>query len=110
MLPLFRYKRSLHAEEAKKRAVEADEALARGENWGKLHGVPITIKDALETKGLLTTCNDRSLSNYIPQQDAIVVERLQAAEPAITWDNILRASVDGKILFDRAIANNFFGI
>ena len=70
---------TLNVERARVRAIEADEALARGENWGVLHGVPVTVKDALETKGLLTTCNDKSLANYIPQQDAIAVERLLAA-------------------------------
>ena len=62
---------TLNVERARKKAIEADEALARGENWGVLHGVPVTVKDALETKGLLTTCNDKSLANYIPQQDEI---------------------------------------
>ena len=70
---------TLDAERSKKRSKEADEALAKGENWGRLHGVPITVKDALETKGLLTTCNDKSLANYIPQKDAIAVERLRLA-------------------------------
>ena len=70
---------TLDAQRARNRAIEADEALARGDNWGVLHGVPITIKDALETKGLLTTCNDKSLADYIPQQDAIAVKRLRSA-------------------------------
>lgn len=70
---------TLNLEKARIKAKDADEALARSENWGILHGVPITVKDALETKGLLTTCNDRSLANYIPQQDAIAVARLRAA-------------------------------
>jgi amidase len=38
---------TLDAENARASAQEADEALARGENWGILHGVPITIKDTL---------------------------------------------------------------
>ena len=37
---------TLDAERATERAREADEALARGENWGPLHGVPFTLKDA----------------------------------------------------------------
>ncbi|MEM7759599.1 MAG: amidase family protein, partial [Cyanobacteria bacterium P01_A01_bin.40] len=61
---------------ARTRAKEADEALARGEVWGALHGVPITVKDALETEGLRTTCNYLPLANYVPQQDAIAVARL----------------------------------
>ena len=40
---------------ARARAREADAALARGELWGPLHGVPMTIKDALETAGVRTT-------------------------------------------------------
>ncbi len=64
---------------ARKRAKEADEALARGEIWGALHGVPITVKDALETEGLRTTSNYQPLANYVPQQDAIAVARLRAA-------------------------------
>ncbi len=70
---------TLDTEKAKQRAKEADEALARGENWGLLHGVPVTIKDTMETAGLLTTAGYQPLKNYIPQQDATVVARLKAA-------------------------------
>lgn len=70
---------TLDEENARKRALLADEALARGENWGILHGVPITIKDIFETSGLRTTAGYKPLKNYIPQQDATVVSRLRAA-------------------------------
>jgi amidase len=70
---------TLDAEKALKRAREADEALARGENWGALHGVPITIKDTIETAELLTTAGYPPLKNYLPQQDATTVARLKAA-------------------------------
>ena len=40
---------TLDEERARKRATEADRALARGVLWGPLHGVPVTIKDAFET-------------------------------------------------------------
>ena len=70
---------TLDEEGARKRAVLADEALARGENWGILHGVPITIKDIFETAGLLTTAGYKPLKDYVPQQDATVVSRLRAA-------------------------------
>ncbi len=46
---------TLDAEGARERAKQADEALASGELWGPLHGVPITIKDAFETAGMRTT-------------------------------------------------------
>ena len=70
---------TLDEERAIKRAIEADEALAKGENWGALHGVPITVKDTFETKGLLSTASYKPLANHIPQQDAIAVARLKAA-------------------------------
>ncbi|NEO97504.1 MAG: amidase [Symploca sp. SIO2E9] len=64
---------------ALKRAKEADDALAKGESWGVLHGVPITIKDTLETAGLLTTSGYEPLKDYVPKQDATTVARLRAA-------------------------------
>lgn len=70
---------TLNEKNARTRAKEADEALARGENWGVLHGVPITVKDTLETEGLLTTAGYKPLKNYIPAQDATVVARLKQA-------------------------------
>jgi amidase len=66
-------------EGARRRAEEADAALARGEVWGPLHGVPVTIKDAYETAGLRTTSGYEPLANYVPQQDATMVARMRAA-------------------------------
>lgn len=70
---------TLDATGARRRAQEADEALARGELWGPLHGVPMTIKDALETVGLRTTGGHLPLKDYVPQRDAPVVARLRTA-------------------------------
>lgn len=70
---------TLDVENASLRAKEADEALARGEIWGRLHGVPVTIKDSLETKGIRTTSSYQPLANYVPTQDATVVARLRTA-------------------------------
>lgn len=70
---------TLNEEAARRRAQEADAALAQGEVWGPLHGVPVTIKDAFETAGLRTTSGFEPLADYIPQQDATVVARLRAA-------------------------------
>lgn len=74
---------TLDEENAYFRARLADEALAKGENWGALHGVPITIKDIFETAGLLTTAGYIPLKDYVPQQDATVVARLRAAGAVI---------------------------
>ena len=70
---------TLDTERAKIRAKEADEALARGETWGALHGVPITIKDLMETAGLLTTAGYPPLKNHLPSEDAATVARLKAS-------------------------------
>jgi len=64
---------------ARARAAEADRALARGEDWGPLHGVPMTIKDALETAGVRTTGGHPPLKDYVPTTDAAAVAKLRAA-------------------------------
>src|SRR6476646_3086176 len=70
---------TLDAEQARKRAREADEALARGEVWGPLHGVPFTLKDAHATAGMRTTSGFPPLADYVPQEDGTVAARPKAA-------------------------------
>jgi amidase len=70
---------TLDESNARSAAKQADEALLQGENWGALHGVPITIKDLFETSRLRTTAGAASLKNYIPQHDATAVSRLRTA-------------------------------
>lgn len=69
----------IDAANARAKAQQADEALSRGENWGPLHGVPVTIKDIFETAGLRTTAGYIPLKDYVPTQDATAVARLKAA-------------------------------
>src|SRR6266480_5011118 len=70
---------TMDAEHAYERAREADEALARGEVWGPLHGVPFTLKDAHATAGMRTTTGFPPLADYVPQEDSTVAARLKAA-------------------------------
>src|SRR5258708_24272524 len=70
---------TLDVEQARKRAQEADEALARGEVWGPLHGVPFTLKEAHATAGMRTTTGFPPLADYVPQEDSTVTARLRAA-------------------------------
>ena len=70
---------TLDEEGTKARAKEADEALKQGVIWGPLHGVPITIKDSLETAGLRTTSGFPPLADYVPTVDATVVARVRQA-------------------------------
>lgn len=69
----------LTADAARVRAREADEARARGEEWGPLHGVPVTIKDAFETEGVVSAGGTGGRAAYVPEQDAAGVARLKAA-------------------------------
>lgn len=68
-----------NAEAALQRAAHADAALDRGEVWGPLHGVPITVKEAFEVRGLPTTVNFKPLRRHVSDEDALVVTRLQEA-------------------------------
>lgn len=70
---------TLNTENARAKAKAADEALARNEYWGPLHGIPITIKDYLPTKGLRTTFGVKSLVNFVPGYDATAVARVRNA-------------------------------
>jgi aspartyl-tRNA(Asn)/glutamyl-tRNA(Gln) amidotransferase subunit A len=66
-------------EPAHAKAKKADEDIARGQYRGPLHGVPVTIKDMFETAGVRTTGGSKILADWIPETDAALVERLNAA-------------------------------
>ncbi|MFH1381487.1 MAG: amidase [Chloroflexota bacterium] len=67
------------AESARQQAREAERKVMEGGKLGPLHGVPVSLKDLIFTKGIRTTGGSRLYRNFVPQQDAIVVERLKAA-------------------------------
>ena len=69
----------LAAERARAVAVEADAALARGESKGALHGVPFTLKDSIDTEGIITTGGTLGRKDFVPDADATVTARLRAA-------------------------------
>lgn len=95
---------TLDEERARRRAREADAALARGDVWGPLHGVPFTIKDSIETAGVRTTSGYEPLANYVPVNDAPVVARLRAA------GGILLGKTNVPVLTgDAQTANPIFG-
>ena len=66
-------------EQAIAEAKKADDEIARGGYRGPLHGVPVTIKDLFATAGVRTTAGSKILSDWIPETDSAVVERLRAA-------------------------------
>jgi amidase len=60
-------------------ALAADESIAKGIITGVLHGLPIGVKDLHDTKGLRTTYGSPMWKDYIPTQDAFIVEREKKA-------------------------------
>jgi amidase len=66
-------------EQARTRASEADEALAKGNNWGPLHGIPVTVKESFDVAGLPTTWGNPDFTNNMPLRDATAVARLRSA-------------------------------
>lgn len=66
------------------RAKAADDARANGENWGPLHGLPMTIKDTYEVVGMRTTAGANSLKDHRPESNAAAVQKLIDAG-AIVW-------------------------
>ena len=69
----------LDLDRARPAAAEADEAIARGDELGPLHGVPITIKDSFMTAGCVTTSGAPELADFVPGHDAWPVARLREA-------------------------------
>src|SRR5215468_4843970 len=64
---------------ARQRAKAADAALVKGEVWGPLHGVPMTIKESYNVAGSPTTWGDPKLANNVTETSALAVERLEKA-------------------------------
>lgn len=89
----------------RQRARDADEAMARGEIWGPLHGVPVTFKDVFETAGLRTTAGHKPLSEYIPETNATVVSRLQNAGAIVLGKTNMP-----ELAMDTQCENSLFGV
>jgi len=69
----------LTADSALKQAREADALLAKGEIRGPLHGVPVTIKDNIETAGIISASGTKGRAQFVPAEDATVVKRIKKA-------------------------------
>ena len=70
-------------DKARDRARAADAALARGEIWGPLHGVPMTIKESFNVAGLPSTWGNPPWKDNIATDNAVLVERLLNAGAVI---------------------------
>jgi amidase len=70
---------TLHAEQALEQAGAADERQARGDTLAPLHGLPVAHKDLFLTRGMRTTYGSPIFKDFVPDQNMLLVERLQAA-------------------------------
>ena len=66
-------------DQARRQAKEQEAALMRGEYRGPLHGIPIGIKDNIDTAGIRTTVGSKALANQVPDEDALVVTKCKEA-------------------------------
>jgi aspartyl-tRNA(Asn)/glutamyl-tRNA(Gln) amidotransferase subunit A len=67
------------AESARQQAKHAEATVMKGDSLGPLHGIPVSIKDLIYTKGIRTTGGSVIYENFVPEEDAIDVARLKAA-------------------------------
>jgi amidase len=70
---------ALGRETALREAAAADDATARGDDAGPLHGVPMTIKDSFDVAGLPTTWGNPAFKEFVAGSDATVARRLRQA-------------------------------
>jgi amidase len=66
-------------DQARERARAADDALARGERWGPLHGIPMTVKESFNVAGLPTTFGNPLWKDNIAADNAFLIDRLLQA-------------------------------
>lgn len=92
------------ADEAIEQAEQADRELAAGTDRGSLHGIPVAIKDLIDTRGVLTTYGSRYYEEHVPDEDAAVIKRLQAAGAVSLGKTGLH-----EMAFGTTSVNPFFG-
>ena len=74
---------TLTGESAIESAKKAEKMVRKGEKLGPLLGVPVTLKDLVFTKGVRTTFGSKLYENFVPDEDAVLVERLKKAGAVI---------------------------
>ena len=66
-------------DEALAAARQAEQAVLQGESLGPLHGLPLSVKDQMDTAGVLTTAGSTILGDYVPTEDATLIARAKTA-------------------------------
>ncbi len=77
--PILKAFITVTAESALKEAQQAESEISKGYWKGPLHGIPLAVKDLLESAGVRTTAASAVLQDYVPQHDAYVLQRLRSA-------------------------------
>jgi aspartyl-tRNA(Asn)/glutamyl-tRNA(Gln) amidotransferase subunit A len=78
----------------------AEAAIMAGGPKGKLHGIPIGLKDIVDTKGIPTTCQSKILQDNIPDSDAACAEKLAEAGTVLIGKTTTHEFADGGPSFD----------
>ena len=91
----FRSFAEVYADAARSSARALTEMQAAGRFLGPLHGIPVSLKDNINVKGLRTTaCSQVYRDNY-PTEDAVVVRRLKAAGAVIIGKTVMHEFAQG---------------
>jgi aspartyl-tRNA(Asn)/glutamyl-tRNA(Gln) amidotransferase subunit A len=77
------------ADTARAQAASAEREIAAGRYRGPLHGIPVSLKDLVDTKGIRTTRGSRIFADRIPTEDATVAARLYHAGAVLLGKNAL---------------------
>jgi Asp-tRNA(Asn)/Glu-tRNA(Gln) amidotransferase A subunit family amidase len=72
-------------EQALTAAKEAEREIVEGNHRGPMHGVPVAVKDQMNTAGIRTTGGSRLLSDFVPDQDATAIANLKRAGAVQPW-------------------------
>ena len=86
---------TITAEQARTRAHEIDREIRRGIHRGRLHGVPYALKDIIATRGIRTTNGSRVTSEWVPDFDSTITQRLDQAGAVLLGKLNLREFATG---------------
>ena len=92
------------AEQAMAQAREAEAEVRRGKWRGPLHGIPIGLKDNIDTAGVRTTLGSAVFKDHVPSADAEVVRRLKVSGAVLLGKQNLH-----EVAFGTTAAVSYFG-
>lgn len=90
---------------ARAEARQAERDLRNGKDRGRLHGIPVAIKDVIDTRGVRTTMGSGFYRDFVPPDDALVVKRLKEAGAIVIGKTHTHEFAFAPVMSDNA----FFG-